>query len=65
MYVADPAVAPDESDAFTGSVDELAETLTRFGELGFADVIAVLEPMNERSLDRLAEARNLVISPKP
>jgi alkanesulfonate monooxygenase SsuD/methylene tetrahydromethanopterin reductase-like flavin-dependent oxidoreductase (luciferase family) len=65
MYVADPAVAPDESDAFTGSVDELAETLTRFGELGFADVIAVLEPMNERSLDWLAEARNLVISPKP
>jgi alkanesulfonate monooxygenase SsuD/methylene tetrahydromethanopterin reductase-like flavin-dependent oxidoreductase (luciferase family) len=60
MYVADPAVAPDESEAFTGSVDELAETLTRFGELGFADVIAVLEPMNERSLDRLAEARNLV-----
>jgi alkanesulfonate monooxygenase SsuD/methylene tetrahydromethanopterin reductase-like flavin-dependent oxidoreductase (luciferase family) len=60
MYVADPAVAPDESDAFTGSVDELAETLTRFGELGFADVIAVLEPMNERSLDRLAEARDLV-----
>ena len=65
MYVADPAVAPDESEAFTGSVDDLAETLTRFGELGFADVIAVLEPMNERSLDRLAEARNLVISPKP
>ena len=65
MYVADPAVAPDESDAFTGSVGELAETLMRFGELGFADVIAVLEPMNERSLDRLAEARELVISPKP
>jgi alkanesulfonate monooxygenase SsuD/methylene tetrahydromethanopterin reductase-like flavin-dependent oxidoreductase (luciferase family) len=60
MYIADPAVAPDESEAFTGSVDELAETLTRFGELGFADVIAVLEPMNERSLDRLAEARQLV-----
>jgi alkanesulfonate monooxygenase SsuD/methylene tetrahydromethanopterin reductase-like flavin-dependent oxidoreductase (luciferase family) len=65
MFVADPAVAPDESEAFTGAVDELAETLTMFGELGFADVIAVLEPMNERSLDRLAEARNLVISPKP
>ena len=65
MYIADPAVAPDESDAFTGSVDELAETLRRFGELGFADVIAVLEPMNERSLDRLAEARELVIRPKP
>jgi alkanesulfonate monooxygenase SsuD/methylene tetrahydromethanopterin reductase-like flavin-dependent oxidoreductase (luciferase family) len=65
MYIADPAVAPDESDAFTGSVDELAETLRRFGELGFADVIAVLEPMNERSLDRLAEARDLVIRPKP
>ena len=60
MYVADPAVAPDESDAFTGSVDELAETLARFDELGFADVIAVLEPMSERSLDRLAEACDLV-----
>jgi alkanesulfonate monooxygenase SsuD/methylene tetrahydromethanopterin reductase-like flavin-dependent oxidoreductase (luciferase family) len=65
VYVADPAVAPEESEAFTGSVDELAETLTRLGELGFADVIAVLEPMNERSLDRLAEARELVIGPKP
>ena len=60
MYVADPALAPDESDAYTGTVDELAETLTRFGDLGFADVIAVLEPVNERSLDRLAEARALV-----
>ena len=60
MFIADPAVAPDESDAFTGSVDELAETLTRFGELGFVDVIAVLEPANERSLDRLAEARSLM-----
>ena len=60
MYGADPAVAPDESDAFTGSVDELAETLARFDELGFADVIAVLEPMSERSLDRLAEASELV-----
>jgi alkanesulfonate monooxygenase SsuD/methylene tetrahydromethanopterin reductase-like flavin-dependent oxidoreductase (luciferase family) len=65
VYVADPAVAPEESEAFTGSVDELAETLTRLGELGFADVIAILEPMNERSLDRLAEARELVIGPKP
>ena len=65
VYVADPAVAPEESEAFTGSVDELAETLTRLGELGFADVIAVLEPMNDRSLDRLAEARELVINPKP
>jgi alkanesulfonate monooxygenase SsuD/methylene tetrahydromethanopterin reductase-like flavin-dependent oxidoreductase (luciferase family) len=60
MLVADPAVAPDESNAFTGSVEELAETLTRFDELGFADVVVVLEPMNERSLDRLAEARELV-----
>jgi alkanesulfonate monooxygenase SsuD/methylene tetrahydromethanopterin reductase-like flavin-dependent oxidoreductase (luciferase family) len=60
MYVADPAAEPDEADAFTGSVEELGETLTRFAELGFADVIVVLEPMNERSLDRLAEARRLV-----
>ena len=59
MLVADPGVSPDEADAFTGSVEELAETLRQFGELGFADVIAVLEPMNERSLDRLAEARAL------
>ena len=60
MYVADPAAAPDAAEAFTGSVDELAENLTRFAELGFEDVIVVLEPMNERSLDRLAEARRLV-----
>jgi hypothetical protein len=65
MYVADPAAAPDESDAFSGSVGELGETLASFGALGFADVIAVLEPMSARSLDRLAEARDLVIGLEP
>jgi alkanesulfonate monooxygenase SsuD/methylene tetrahydromethanopterin reductase-like flavin-dependent oxidoreductase (luciferase family) len=65
MYVADPAHSPDESNAFTGSVSELAETLASFGGLGFADVIVVLEPMNALSLDRLAEARDLVIGLEP
>ena len=56
LHVIDPDVAPAEDGAFTGSVAELTETLGRFEALGFADAIAVVEPMNVRSLERLAEA---------
>ena len=61
MLVVDPAQSSDDENAFSGAVSELAETLAGFGKLGFADVIVVLEPMNERSLDRLAEARAAMI----
>jgi alkanesulfonate monooxygenase SsuD/methylene tetrahydromethanopterin reductase-like flavin-dependent oxidoreductase (luciferase family) len=59
MYVVDPASASAEGNAFTGSVGELAETIASFGELDFSDVIALLEPANERSLNRLADALDL------
>lgn len=56
LHVIDPASAPAEEGAFTGSVDELAEMLGRFEALGFADAIVVVEPMTIGSLERLAEA---------
>jgi hypothetical protein len=45
--------------AFGGSVDELARSIDAYEALGFDDLIVGLEPMNERSLDRLAEALRL------
>jgi hypothetical protein len=44
----------------TRSADDLARALEAFDALGFDDVIAELEPKTERSLDRLAEARQLL-----
>lgn len=37
--------------------DELARALDEYEELGVDDVIVLLQPMNERSLERLADAR--------
>jgi probable F420-dependent oxidoreductase len=62
LEIVDPATAtPDAGspNAFTGSVDELARGLDAFDDLGFADAVAVLQPMTERSVDRLAEAQRL------
>jgi alkanesulfonate monooxygenase SsuD/methylene tetrahydromethanopterin reductase-like flavin-dependent oxidoreductase (luciferase family) len=60
MYVKDPdATEPDEDKdedaAFEGSVDELARAIDGYEGLGFDDLVVALEPMTERSLDRLAE----------
>ena len=46
----------DEDRAFGGSVDELAEALAAYDELGIGHLIAVLQPMTEASLERLALA---------
>src|SRR5262249_23752499 len=54
---ATPAAGPP--NAFSGSVDELAKALDAFDALGFADAVAVLQPMTEASVDRLAEAQRL------
>ncbi len=62
MEVRDPdATASGGGDdvAFGGSVDELARSIDAYEALGFDDLIVGLEPMNERSLDRLAEAFRL------
>ena len=45
-----------EDRAFGGSVDELAEAIAAYDELGIGHLIVVLQPMNEASLERLALA---------
>lgn len=54
----DDQPAPSEPDqrALAGSIDDLAATLRRYEDLGVAHVMAVLEPMTVRSVERLAEA---------
>jgi probable F420-dependent oxidoreductase len=60
LEVRDPdAAEPSDDPGFQGSVDELARGLDAHHDLGFDDAIVVLTPMNERSLDRLAEANRL------
>jgi alkanesulfonate monooxygenase SsuD/methylene tetrahydromethanopterin reductase-like flavin-dependent oxidoreductase (luciferase family) len=62
MHVRDrDTTASDEPDdvAFEGSVDDLARAIDAYELLGFDDLIVGLEPMTERSLDRLAEALRL------
>jgi hypothetical protein len=48
--------AEGRSNGFCESVDELARTIDAYAALGVDDLIGGLEPRNERSLDRLAEA---------
>jgi alkanesulfonate monooxygenase SsuD/methylene tetrahydromethanopterin reductase-like flavin-dependent oxidoreductase (luciferase family) len=52
------AHAADDA-ALAGTVDDLARAIDAYEVLGFDDAIVGLEPMNERSLDRLAEALRL------
>jgi alkanesulfonate monooxygenase SsuD/methylene tetrahydromethanopterin reductase-like flavin-dependent oxidoreductase (luciferase family) len=58
MIVRDPEnTTRDVADrTFAGSVDELARAIDAHEHIGFDDVIVAVEPMTERSLDRLAEA---------
>jgi alkanesulfonate monooxygenase SsuD/methylene tetrahydromethanopterin reductase-like flavin-dependent oxidoreductase (luciferase family) len=61
IEVRDPETArPAEQDgddrAFDGSVDELAEALGAYDELGIGHLIVVLQPMTEASLERVALA---------
>jgi alkanesulfonate monooxygenase SsuD/methylene tetrahydromethanopterin reductase-like flavin-dependent oxidoreductase (luciferase family) len=60
LEVRDPDV-PAEPDAsgFAGPVDEVARALDAHQALGIDEAIVVLNPMNQRSLDRLAEATRL------
>src|SRR5512132_4371451 len=45
-----------EDRTFGGSVDELAEAIAAYDELGIGHLIVVLQPMTEASLERLALA---------
>jgi alkanesulfonate monooxygenase SsuD/methylene tetrahydromethanopterin reductase-like flavin-dependent oxidoreductase (luciferase family) len=56
---ADVATAHDKPGGFSGSIDELTRAIDAYALLGFDDLIVGLEPRNERSLDRLAEAIRL------
>jgi alkanesulfonate monooxygenase SsuD/methylene tetrahydromethanopterin reductase-like flavin-dependent oxidoreductase (luciferase family) len=58
ITVRDPDQLAAESDdsTFSGSVDELARAIDEHEHLGFDDIVVSLEPLTERSLDRLAEA---------
>jgi hypothetical protein len=62
MEVRDPqATAPggDPGEGFGGAVDQLAQVIDAYEQLGFDDLILQLEPKTTRSLDRLAEALEL------
>ncbi len=62
MIVVDPdhAIpdAEDEEASFSGSVDELARAIGEYETLGIDHLIIVLQPMTERSIERLALALN-------
>jgi probable F420-dependent oxidoreductase len=58
LDVRDPDAPGDlDGSGFAGSVDELARAFDAHAALGIDDVVIALSPMNERSLDRVAEAR--------
>jgi hypothetical protein len=57
---ADPPVAVDEDERpFTGSVDELATALDAYDDLGIGDIVLLLQPSTERSVERFVEAQRL------
>jgi alkanesulfonate monooxygenase SsuD/methylene tetrahydromethanopterin reductase-like flavin-dependent oxidoreductase (luciferase family) len=63
IEVRDPSLPAEPADeehgedhAFNGSVDELAEAIAAYDELGIGHLIVVLQPMTETSLERLALA---------
>jgi len=51
-----PAVPDPSEQAMSGDIDELARAFDAYEQLGVARVIAVLEPMTVRSVERVAEA---------
>jgi probable F420-dependent oxidoreductase len=60
MTVHDPALsAPDDDEedpSFSGSVDELARAIDAYAALGIGHLIVLLQPLNDASLERLAQA---------
>ncbi len=57
----DQAAVPDpEPTAIDGTVQELAEALTAYQKHGIDQLIVSPEPMTSRSVERLAEARQLM-----
>ena len=57
---ADPPVAVDEDEQpFDGSVDALATALDTYADLGIDDIVLLLQPSTERSVERFVEAQRL------
>jgi probable F420-dependent oxidoreductase len=60
LLVRDPdQAAEDDSDFFSGSVEELADLLREHEQLGFAHAVVICEPRTPTSVERLAEAVRL------
>lgn len=60
VLVRDPEQPADEdSDFFTGTVEELAGLLREYEQLGVGHVVVIAEPRTPRSVKRLAEAVRL------
>jgi FMNH2-dependent dimethyl sulfone monooxygenase len=61
LLVRDPDQPSDEEgeEWFAGGVEELAELLREYEQLGFAHAIVIMEPRTTRSIERLAEAARL------
>jgi alkanesulfonate monooxygenase SsuD/methylene tetrahydromethanopterin reductase-like flavin-dependent oxidoreductase (luciferase family) len=61
MIVRDPdqVIGDPDSTSFTGSLDDLVRTIDAYEEMGFDDIVVLLEPMTERSLDRLGQVLEL------
>ena len=63
IVVRDPDQQPvpdPDTRAFAGSVSELAELLSSYEKLGVDHLIVSAEPMTPRSIERLAEAKQLM-----
>jgi FMNH2-dependent dimethyl sulfone monooxygenase len=58
ITVRDPDQMTGGSDdsTFAGTVDELARVIDEHEHIGFDDIVVSLEPLTERSIDRLADA---------
>jgi FMNH2-dependent dimethyl sulfone monooxygenase len=54
-----PAVPEPSRHAIDGSVDEVAKAMKDYEALGVGHLIAHVEPMTPRSVERLAEAKRL------
>ncbi|MFK4083669.1 LLM class flavin-dependent oxidoreductase [Kribbella sp. NPDC020789] len=55
----DQPVSDGDSTAFAGTVEELAEVFAAYEKLGAEHLIVALEPNTTRSVERLAEAKQL------
>lgn len=60
-YPDQPPVPRPESYAIVGSVEEIAATIAEYEALGVEHLIVHTEPISVRSVERLAEARRLML----